>query len=173
VHTAIDSQWALDTDPLQEVQSGTIKKQMIGESINWNPLPRLYLQVDASYVLNQTDTPASSIDLTPNTSPTVLNFHNDYWIVTASAGYLLNEKTDLHLGYSFYQAHDFVDNAQVAVPYGMGATENTVTASISRQLTRQVRLLLQYTYYNYDDVLSGGHNNYEAHSIFSSLQFRF
>ena len=173
VHTAIDSQWALDTDPLQEVQSGTIKKQMIGESINWNPLPRLYLQVDASYVLNQTDTPASSIDLTPNTSPTVLNFHNDYWIVTASIGYLLNDKTDLHLGYSFYQAHDFVDNAQVAVPYGMGATENTVTASISRQLTRQVRLLLQYTYYNYDDVLSGGHNNYEAHSIFSSLQFRF
>ena len=47
VHTAIDSQWALDTDPLQEVQSGTIKKQMISESINWNPLPRLYVQVDA------------------------------------------------------------------------------------------------------------------------------
>ena len=173
VHTTIDSQWALDTDPLAEVQSGKITKQMISESINWNPLPRLYLQADASYVLDQTDTPASNINLIPNTSPTVLNFHNDYWTVSASVGYLLDDKTDLHVGYSYYHANDFVDNALVAVPYGMGATEHTVTASIGRQLTKRVRLLLQYTYYNYDDVTSGGHNNYEAHSVFSSLQFRF
>ena len=105
----------VDPSLFSEVQSGKITKQMISESINWNPLPRLYLQADASYVLNQTDTPASNIDLTPNTSPTVLNFHNDYWTVTASIGYLLNDKTDLHLGYSFYQAHDFVDNAQQCV----------------------------------------------------------
>ena len=173
VYTSIDSQWALDTDPLAEVQSGKITKQIISESINWNPLPRLYLQGDASYVLDQTDTPASNIDLTPNTTPTVLNFHNDYWTVTASIGYLLDDKTDLHLGYSYYHANDFVDNALVAVPYGSGATENTITASIGRQLTKRVRVLVQYTYYNYDDVTSGGHNNYEAHSLFSSLQFRF
>jgi hypothetical protein len=173
VHTTIDGQWALDTEPLAEVQSGTITKHMIGESINWNPLPRLYLQADASYVLDKTDTPASNINLIPNTTPTVLNFHNDYWTVSASAGYLLDDKTDLHVGYSYYHANDFVDNALVAVPYGMGATEHTVTASIGRQLTKRVRLLLQYTYYNYDDVTSGGHNNYEAHSIFSSLRVRF
>jgi hypothetical protein len=173
VHTTIDGAWSNDGVAFPEVQSGTITKHMITESINWNPLARLYLQADFSYVLDQTDTPASSIDLIPNTSPTVLNFQNDYWTVSASVGYLLNDKTDLHVGYSYYHANDFVDNALVAVPYGMGATEQTVTANIGRQLTKRVRLLLQYTYYNYDDVTSGGHNNYEAHSIFSSLHFRF
>ena len=75
----------------------------------------------------------------------MLDFHNDYWTVTASIGDRLMTRRIYILGYSFYQAHDFVDNAQVAVPDGMGATENTVTASISRQLTRQVRLLVQST----------------------------
>ena len=45
--------------------------------------------------------------------------------------------------------------------------------TLTRQLTKQVRLLLKYTYFNYTDQTSGGHNNYQAHSIFSSLQFRF
>lgn len=173
VHTTIDGQWSVDLVPFREVQSGEITKHMISESINWNPLPRLYLQADLAYVLDDTHTPASDIDLTPNTTPTVLDFHNDYWTVTASAGFLLDDKTDLHVGYVYYHAKNFVDNALVAVPYGMGATENSISASISRQLTKQVRLLLQYTYYHYDDVLSGGHNNYEAHSLFSSLQYRF
>ena len=173
VYTTIDGQWSIDLDPLQEIQSGKITKQMITESINWNPLPRLFLQADIGYVLDETHTPASNIDLIPNTMATVLDFHNDYWTVTGSVGFLLDDKTELHAGYAYFHANDFQDNALVAVPYGLGATENSISAGISRQLTKQVRLLLQYTYYHYDDVTSGGHNNYEAHSLFSSLHFRF
>jgi len=55
----------------------------------------------------------------------------------------------------------------------MGATEHTVSTGISRQLTKQVRLSLKYSYLNYTDETFGGHNNYEAHSVFSSLQYRF
>ena len=36
-----------------------------------------------------------------------------------------------------------------------------------------MRLMLKYGYFNYRDVTSGGHNNYQAHSLFSSLQIRF
>jgi hypothetical protein len=57
--------------------------------------------------------------------------------------------------------------------YGMGATENAVSATITRQLSKNTRLLLKYGYFNYRDVTSGGHNNYQAHSLFSSLQIRF
>jgi len=32
---------------------------------------------------------------------------------------------------------------------------------------------LHYGYYRYRDDPSGGHNNYDAHAVFSSLQFRF
>lgn len=171
--TTIDAQWAVDGVPLDGRQTGVITQHVIGESINWNPVARLYLQTDISYVLNQTDTPASSIDLDPNTSPTVVNFKNDYWTVTVGGGYIINDKTDLHAEYTFYRADDYFNNSAVAVPYGMGATEHTASATLTRQLTKKVRLLLSYTYFDYSDETSGGHNNYRAHSIFSSLQFRF
>ncbi len=141
--------------------------------MTWNPLARFYLQANFSYVLNQTDTPANNIDLVPNTSPTVVNFRNDYWTVTSGAGYIIDDKTDFYTDFSFYCANDHFKNAGVAVPYGLGGTEYTASASITRQLTKQMRLLLRYGYFNYRDVSSGGHNNYEAHSVYSGLQVRF
>ena len=157
---------------LASQQTAEITNHVITESITWNPCARLYLQANFSYVLNKTDTPADYI-LIPNTSVTVLDFKNDYWTASAAAGFALNEKTDLRAEYSYYQADDYENNSLVALPYGMGATEHTVSASISRQITKNVRLKLQYSYFHYTDQTSGGHNNYEAHSVFSSLQFRF
>jgi hypothetical protein len=183
VHTNIDSQWFFDGDipgfnrspvgTMAELQSGEIKKHVITESINWNPLARFYLQANASYVLNQTDTPANDIELVPNEGPTVVNFRNDYWTVNSGFGYIIDDKTDFFADYSFYCANDHFKNTFVAVPYGLGATEHSASATITRQLTKQVRLLLRYGYFNYRDETSGGHNNYRAHAIFSSLQFRF
>jgi hypothetical protein len=175
VHTTIDSQWGVfsDGEILNEEQSGVIKQNVISEAITWNPLARFYLQANFSYVLNQTDTPANNIDLVPNTSPTVVNFRNDYWTVTSGIGYIIDDKTDFYGDFSFYCANDYFKNPAVAVPYGMGATEYTASASITRQLTKNTRLLLRYGYFNYRDVTSGGHNNYRAHSLYSGLQIRF
>jgi hypothetical protein len=175
VHTSIDGQWEVfsDGELLAELQTGEIKKHVISEALNWNPLARFYLQANFSYTLNQTDTPANNIVLVPNTSPTVVNFRNDYWTVTTGIGYIINDKTDFYGDFSFYCANDYFKNPAVAVPYGMGATEYTASASITRQLTKNTRLLLRYGYYNYRDVTSGGHNNYRAHSLYSGLQVRF
>ena len=175
VRTEIDSKLAVfsDADILNEEESGVITKHVITEAITWSPLARFYLQANVSYILNQTDTPANNIDLVPNTNPTVTNFRNDYWTVTSGAGYIIDDKTDFYTDYSFYCANDHFKNAAVAMPYGMGATEHTASASITRQLTKNMRLLLKYSYFNYRDATSGGHNNYEAHSIYSGLQYRF
>jgi hypothetical protein len=183
VHTSIDSQWFFAGDipgfnrspvgTMAELQSGEIKKHVITESINWNPLARFFMQVNVSYTLNQTDTPANNIDLAPQTSPTVVNFRNDYWTVSSSFGYIIDDRTDFYADYSFYCANDYFKNAVVAVPYGLGATEHTASATLTRQLTKQMRLLLRYGYFNYRDVTSGGHNNYTAHSLYSGLQIRF
>ena len=173
VHTSIDSQWYFDGDTFAELQSGVIKRNVISESLNWNPLPRFFLQANFSYVLNQTDTPANNIDLVPNAGPTVVNFRNDYWTVTSGIGYIIDDKTDFYADYYFYCANDYYKNAAVAVPYGMGATENAVSATVTRQLSKNTRLLLRYGFSDYRDATSGGHNNYRAHSLFSSLQVRF
>jgi hypothetical protein len=183
VHTSIDSQWFFDGDipgfnrspvgTLAELQSGEIKRHVISESLNWNPLPRFFLQANFSYVLNQTNTPANNIELVPNGGPTVVNFRNDYWTVTSGIGYIIDDKTDFYVDYYFYCANDYYKNPAVAVPYGTGATEQAVSATVTRQLTKNMRLLLKYGYYNYRDVTSGGHNNYQANSLFSTLQIRF
>ena len=175
VHTTIDGQWEVfsDGELLNEEQTGEIKKHVISESLTWNPLARFYLQANFSYVLNQTDTPANNIDLVPNEGPTVVNFRNDYWTVTSGFGYLIDDKTEFYSDFSYYCANDHYKNAGVAMIYGLGATEYSASATITRQLTKQMRLLLRYGYYDYRDVTSGGHNNYQAHSLFSSLQFRF
>jgi hypothetical protein len=174
VTASIVGQWQLPgIETFQPEHTALITNHMITESITWNPLARLYLQGDLSYVLNQTKTPAANIDLIPYTSPSVLNFRNDYWTVAAGAGYVLDAKTDLRVDYSFYRANDYSNNDLVGMPYGMGATEHTLSAIISRQLAKNVRLTLKYSYFNYTDETSGGHDNYEAHSVYSTLQFRF
>ena len=175
VHTNIDSQWGIypQADILAELQTGEVKKHVISESLNWNPLPRFYLQASASYVLNQTDTPANNIELVPDGGPTVVNFRNDYWTVNSGIGYLIDDKTDLAVDYYFYCANDYYNNAAVAVPYGEGATEHAISATLTRQVAKNMRILFRYGYYNYRDETSGGHNNYQAHSLFSTLQIRF
>jgi hypothetical protein len=157
---------------LAEQRTAEITNHVISESITWNPCPRLYLQGNASYVLNKTDTPAD-FNLIPNTSVTVVDFKNDYWTAGGSAGFVLDDKTDVRAEYSYYRANNYDNNFLVAQPYGMGATEHTVGASITRQIAKNVRLKLQYGYFRYRDQTSGGFNNYEAHAVFSSLQFRF
>jgi hypothetical protein len=103
----------------------------------------------------------------------VLRSENNYWTVNCNAGFVVDDRTDLNVGYFFYQADDFNDNSSVGVPYGVAQTENGVTATLSRRLSKNLRLNLRYGYSNFDDDSSGGHNDYQAHLVYSSLQYRF
>jgi hypothetical protein len=85
----------------------------------------------------------------------------------------VDDKTDLHADYTYYRADNYEGTSIVGMPYGMGATQHTVGASVSREIMRNVRVKLQYGYFHYRDETSGGHNNYDAHAVFSSLLFRF
>jgi hypothetical protein len=156
-----------------------ITNHVITESVTWNPMARLYLQGDLSYVLDQTNTPVTGRILNGSaatatyTSATFQDFRNDYWTVTGGAGYVLDDKTDLRADYTFYRANDYLNNDKVALPYGMGATEYTVSATATRQLSKSMRLIVKYSYVHYVDQPSGGNNDYEAHSIYTGLQIRF
>ena len=61
----------------------------------------------------------------------------------------------------------------LALPYGAGAEENGVTATLTRQLTRALRITLKYGFFANNDETYGGHKDYEAHLVYSSLQYRF
>jgi hypothetical protein len=181
VHATIDGQWAISPTQtgsgltgtiLDEQRSAIIKNHVFTESVTWNPCARLYLQGNFSYVQNETDTPADIINVN-TTMPSIVDSKNDYWTAGGSIGFVLDAKTDIRAEYSYYSADNYEGTSVIGMPYGMSATEHTVGASISRQIAKNVRLKVQYGYFQYRDETSGGHNNYDAHAVFSSLQFRF
>ena len=47
------------------------------------------------------------------------------------------------------------------------------TATLTRRISKNLRLNLKYAYSHYVDSASGGNFSYNAHLIYSSLQYRF
>jgi hypothetical protein len=163
VHSRPDAVSGLDA-----VESARVASHILAQNISWVPWSRLSLQAGFNYVLNITKTPAA--DLTP---PAIQNAQNDYWTLNFNSGLVVDDKTDLNLGYFFYQADDYSNNSNTGVPFGAGAQEQGVTAAITRRLTRQLRLNLKYGFSHYSNWASGGHNDFDAHAVYSSLQYRF
>jgi hypothetical protein len=187
VQSAISGKWAISPTQtgsgltntiLEEERTGLVTNYMATETLDWNPLPRLFFQENFSYVLDQTKSPVNNIDLiatgtTLYPSPSVITARNDYWTLTGTAGYLIDDKTEVTALFTYYRAPDWFKNPVVGMPYGIGASESTASIGLSREIAKNVRLNLKYTYFNYADETFGGHNNYRGHSIYSGLQFRF
>jgi hypothetical protein len=171
--TRYEYQWStIHTEPdsisgLGNVESSTMPSHIIAEDVSWAPWSRLYFQVGFNYVLSETKTPASDV------TQAILNSQNNYWTLNFSSGFVLNDKTDLNLGYFYYQADNYQDNSDVGVPLGAGGHEHGVTATLIRRLSKNVRLLLRYGYYTYDDETYGGNRDYNANLVYASLRYRF
>ena len=66
------------------------------------------------------------------------------------------------MDYSYYRAGNYFKNRQVALPYGTTDSENVISATATRQLTKSMHLLFKYTYSDYANQTSGGNNNYRG-----------
>ncbi len=171
--TRYEYQWStIHTKPdpvsdLANVQSSDMTSHIIAQNINWVPWSRLTLQVGFNYVLSTTETPTSEF------TQAILDSQNNYWTLNFSAGLVLDDKTDLNVGYFFYQADDYTDNSSAGVPLGTGSEEQSVTATLTRRLSAHMRLNLKYAFTHYTDWASGGNNDFDGHLVYASLQYRF
>lgn len=154
-------------DNLPELQTADMTSYIGSGSVSWVPFNRLYLQGSLSYVQDHTSTPIS--DLTA----AVPDSENDYWTGNATVGYALDNKTDLEGQYLFYRADNYADNSAYGQPYGAGAEEHGVTAGIIHRLSKRVRVTLKYGFFTSHDQLSGGNRDYDAHMVYSTVQYRF
>lgn len=155
-------------DGLSGIQSSDLTTHILTESITWSPVPRLYLQGTLNYVLDETDTPANDFD-----GQLVLDSQNDYWTASFAAGYALDDKTDLEAQYVYYRADNYVDNSAVSQPFGASAEESAVTIGVTRRIRENLRWKLNYGYFDYKDKTAGGNNDFAAHLVFSTIQYRF
>ncbi len=71
------------------------------------------------------------------------------------------------------RANDYNNNAAFSQPYGAGAEENGVTATLVRKISRSLRWTLKYGFFTLHDQTYGGHLEYRAHLFYSSLQYCF
>jgi hypothetical protein len=152
---------------LSKTETAEMTSHIIGGTVSWTPWQRLYLQAGANWVWDQTETPASDLTQAVQTAK------NDYWTVNSTAGYALNDKTDLELQYLFYRADNLQDNSAFGLPYGADTREHGVTAALIHRINPRMRVTLKYGFFDGEDQTSGQHNNYQAHLVYSSFHYRF
>lgn len=167
----------VDTRPesasgLAEVESSRLHSHILGQNISWMPLNWLSVQVGADYVISETTTPASS-GAQSSATQSILNSQNNYWTVNGNIGLVLDDKTDLNLGYYYYRANDGQNSLVNGLPLGTDAEQNSVTATLTRRISKNIRWNLRYGFTHYVDLASAGNYNFDAHVIYSSLQYRF
>ncbi|HEY5914431.1 MAG TPA: hypothetical protein VJA21_27900 [Verrucomicrobiae bacterium] len=162
IHTKPDS-----SSGLGEVESSDMTSHIIAEDISWSPWSRLFFQVGFNYVLSKTRTPGSDV------TQAILDAKNNYWALNFSSGLVLDDKTDLKLGYFYYRTDDYQDNSDIGLPLGAGGQEHAITATLARRLTERIRLTLRYGFFHYTDDAFGGNRDFDAHLVYSGLQYRF
>jgi hypothetical protein len=148
------------------VRSGHYERQIVSESVNWQPLPRLSLQGGVSYVEQTLKTPASGIPALP-----AEDMH--YWSLNAHAFYAVDKQTDLHVAYNAYLSDNSYNNAAAGLPLGNHVEEHSLLATVSRRINANMLLTLQYGIYSYRDVAKGNNMDFTAHVLASKLQYRF
>lgn len=152
---------------LSQQDSSKMHTQIIGQNASWTPLNWLGLQAGFNYVLSETKTPTSDY------TQAILNSQNNYWTVNLNSALVLDDRTDLNVGYFYYHDADGQNGIIGGLPLGTDAEEHSITATLVRRITQNLRLNLKYAYTHYDDFASGSHFDYDAHVIFASLQYRF
>lgn len=159
-------------DQLTEVGSARMTSHIFSQTVSWTPVQRLYLQASANYSIDRTEVPPGGFSggATNNLLPT---FSNNYWNISALAGFAFNDRTDVQLRYNFYRADNYTDNSLVTMPYGSDAKAHSASATLNRQITKKLRWSLTYGFFNNRDKTYGGNNDYDAHLVYSSVQYRF
>jgi hypothetical protein len=164
VATDIDTQ--SDTTPPSAVQSGDYDADIYSVSITVTPISRLYLTGLFSYQ----DARSTAFD---NGVPSVITYDGDVYTVIGTAGYAIDEKTDLTGEYLYTRSDNFTDNSADGLPLGLDNQRQGLLVGISRRITKNADASLHYGFYKYEEDSNGGADNYTVHLVSTSWVFRF
>ena len=155
------------------IESADITSNIFTQSVTWMPVDRAYLAGTFSYIDASTTTGAYGNPASVNSDS-----DNDYLTASVTAGYAIDDKTDVTASYSFYYADNYAlpRNVTTGVPamgYGTSIEENVFSVSLNRQITPAMLWNIGYGYYIGDDGTAGGNNDFSAHMFSTGLQIRF
>jgi mono/diheme cytochrome c family protein len=94
------------------------------------------------------------------------------WGALGQATWLLDERTDLLVGYAF-SAGDYEPKGQTeGLPLGIRYQRHGLTTALLRKLTPTLQVSLQYAFFRYDEPSRAGATDYRAHWIAAGLTWR-
>lgn len=147
-----------------EAKSSDLKARIVSGSFTWLPTPRVYLTGSINVVQDSLNTPAAAL---------ILNGENDYTSGNVSAGYVVSETSDVLLDLGRTKADNYVDSSNLSVPYNAGFKQNYAAATWVYRASEHLVYHLRYSYADYTDQLSGGNNDYTAHTLYAKVQYLF
>jgi hypothetical protein len=151
--------------PPGNTQTGRSDSQIYSIGNVFTPHPRLYFAGTFSYEPSRTRSANSG-------SPTVGPYHGDTYSADASGTYVLSQNTDFSIGWTFSEASYAQKKGLTVVPVDIRYQEHGVEAALTRQFGKNVSGRLQYSFNYYHEPSSGEANDFRAHTIFATLNFR-
>jgi hypothetical protein len=130
--------------------------------------PRGRLALSGTFSYQDTTTTTASAGFLPP-------YKGGVYSALVGGTYILNQKTDVLLNYSFSLADYSQSNVQLAAntppPLGIRYQQHGLQAAVSHRVSSKLTTRLQYGYFYYDEPTAAGVNNYKVHSIFATLTY--
>lgn len=146
--------------------SGKSQSHVYTFGTTFTPYHRLLLSGTFSY--------QDTITTTPN-GVTISPYAGNIYSALASGTYILTEKSDLSMSYSYSKA-DFTQAPGTPLsppPVGINYQQHAIQAALSRHFNKHLTTRLQYGFFYYDEPTSAGVNNYRAQSVFGTVTYKF
>jgi hypothetical protein len=155
----------LTVSPGGEILAGKYDAQTCGFAASITPFRQLYFS--GAFTCSR-----SHLITANNGDPSVVPYSGNVYTVIAMASYALNSKTVLLATYNFSRA-DYGQNNTAGVPLGIDFTRHQLLVSLTRQFNSRVSASLRYGFSQYSEPSSSNLNNFTAHGIFATLDYRW
>jgi len=157
-----------------EITSGKARGQQIGESVNWTPTGRIYVQGNLSFVYSyiQTAYPVVVVSTTTTIATPIQNANNNYVTGSVLCGFVVDKQTDAQVQGSWQRANNF--NPQIASggqPFGSSFLEESVTAGLKHKISDRLMTEGKLGYLRRTDPTTGGFTNYRGPLAYVSLTY--
>lgn len=147
-----------------KAESSSHESRIFSQSITWLPNTRCYIVASLNAVADSLKTPAAVF---------VLDGENDYTSGSLTTGYAVNDESDLIFDLVHTRADNYVDSSTLTVPYLAGFQNSYAAATWVYRATENLVYHFRYSYSENQDDLVGGFNDYEAHTFYAKVQYKF
>jgi opacity protein-like surface antigen len=165
--TRYDQQWSsLRTSAvgIAESRGGRSATHIVSQSATWAPRPQLYVTASVNVAYDQLTTPVA---------PIIRQSDNNYVNGSLMAGYALGKRSDLFVELNRYQSSNYSDNSLVSLPYGAESRQDAASATLVIRSSPRLVYTIRYTFARGEDRLRGDRADYQAHLLYSKIQYTF